>query len=99
MQFIIVNIIENLKCGVQHTHTPGIVGTFHHRLLTATSNSFRFLEVVLLVLHIVSFEPAPASVSLRVAEVSNRKVEVQVLSVLAAKPNEGFQLQLNQRNK
>lgn len=75
---------------------PGIVGTFHHQHLTAASNSFRLLKVRPLVLHIISFDPAPASISLHVAEVSNQKAEVQVISVLAAKPNKGFQHLLNQ---
>lgn len=73
-----------------HTHVPGIVGTFHHQLLTATSNSFLLIKVVPLVLRIVSSEPAPASISLHVAEVSNQKAEVRALSVLAAKSNDGF---------
>ena len=78
---------------------PGTVGTFRHRLLTATSNSFQFLRVAPLVLRKVSFEPAPALISRRVAEVSDQKAEVRGLSVLAAKPDERFQFQLNGRNK
>lgn len=82
----------------EHKGRPGTVGTFRHQLLTATANSFRFLRVGPLVQRRVSFELAPASISLLVAEVSDQKAEVRVLSVLAAKPDEGYQFQLNGRN-
>lgn len=66
---------------------PGIAGTFHHQLLTATSNSFQSLKVVLPVLHTISSGTVPALISLLVAEVSNQKAEVRVFFASAAKKN------------